>query len=160
MTPAIRVHGPEEAAAAVRAAADAGTPVLLLSAAAAPAHGGAGWFPAMAAAAAAAAPQAVAGIAVDCAGRAGDAQAVLAEAAPLLRGIIFTGHPAAARALDALARARGAAVWTAPPGEVLDLNGMADPHRADRASLYRAGRASLYRACRAWLDAVPETRPA
>lgn len=137
MTPAIRVHGPDEAAAALHAAADAGTPVLLLSAPAAPAHGGAGWFPAMAAAAATAAPQAVAGIAVDCAGRAGDAQAVLTEAAPLLRAIIFTGHPAAAQALDALARARGAAVWTAVPGDVLDLNGTADP----------------YRACRAWLTA-------
>ncbi|MCW2246035.1 hypothetical protein M2352_001626 [Azospirillum fermentarium] len=138
MIPAVRVHGPDEAAAAVRAAADAGTAVLLLSAPAAAAHGGAGWFLAMAATAAAAAPRAVAGIAVDCADRTGDAQAVLAEAAtaPLLRAVIVTGHPAAVQALDALARTRGAAAWTAPPGDVLDLNGVPDP----------------YRACRAWLE--------
>lgn len=144
MTPAVRVHGPDEAAAAVRAAADAGTAVLLVSAPAAPAHGGAGWFLAMAAAAAQAAPQAVAGVVVDCAGRAGDAQAVLAEAgtagAGLLRGVIFTGHPAAARALDALAHSRGAAVWAAPPPDLLDL-GAGHPGAGP----------DPYRTCRAWL---------
>ncbi len=135
---AIRVHGPDDAAAAVRAAAEAGVAVHLLSAPAAAAHGGAAWFLAMAAGAARAAPQAVAGIVADCADRAGDAQAVLAAAAQdgiPLTAIIFTGHPAAARALAALADERGTSVWTAPPPDMLDPGHGPDP----------------YRTCRTWL---------
>lgn len=135
---AIRVHGPDDAAAAVRAAAEAGVAVHLLSAPAAAAHGGAAWFLSMAAVAARTAPQAVAGIVADCADRAGDAQAVLAAAAQdgiPLAAIIFTGPPAAARALAALAHERGTAVWAAPPPDVLDPGHGTDP----------------YRTCRTWL---------
>ncbi len=139
---AVRVHGIADARRALAAAAELGVPVALLSAPAAAAHAGPLWFRAMTDRACGERPDAQALAVVDCADRAGDAQAALAAGAS---HIVFTGPEAVAHRLAAIAAAQGAAVLTARPPE-LDLRGVRDPDRACRAWLggaaYPAGKPS------------------
>lgn len=113
---AVIVHGLAEAEAALRAAAAAGVAVTLLSAPGAGAYAGLGWWRALVAAARQAVPAAIAADVLDCAEAAGFA----AEALRAGASVVFTGPPAQAEALAALAAACGVRLWRAAP-PALDL---------------------------------------
>ena len=123
----VRVHGADEARAALTAAAALGRPVVL----AGPPGGGALWFLAMVEAARGEAPQAACVALCDCGDRAGEAQGALAAGA---RHVLFTGPPDVAARLAAIAAGVGAVVLTALP-PALDLRGARDPVAACKAWL-------------------------
>lgn len=138
MMKAIRVHGLMEARTVVETAASLGVPVTVVSARGAAAHGGVCWFLGLVREAHATVPAAEVAVIIDCADRAGDAQAALAAGAGC---VLFTGSPAAAERLSAIACARGATVLRDTP-LLLDLS----HHR------------NVGRACREWLTAPPDVR--
>ena len=132
MTPRpIRIHSLAEARAACAAAAERGVPLLLVSAPAASAHGGALWFQDILRRAAAEFPTVSLTSVLDCADRAGDAQAALAAG---VRAVLFTGPAPVAERLADIAAQCGAILLTERPS-ALDLR---DAGRAEDA-------------CRAWL---------
>jgi hypothetical protein len=128
----IRVHSLAEARAACAAAAECGVPLLLVSAPAASAHAGALWFQDVVRRAAAEFPNVSLTAVLDCADRAGDAQAALAAG---VHAILFTGPVSVAERLADIAAQRGAILLTDRPS-ALDLRD--------------AGR--MEEACRAWLS--------
>ncbi|MGQ9371062.1 hypothetical protein [Azospirillum sp. A39] len=132
----VRVHGREEACTALAAAAALGVPVALASAVGAAAHGGALWFRLLVEAARADWPGVAVTTVLDCADRAGDAQAALAAG---IDHVLFRGPRTVAERLDDIARQRGATVLTTL-AEPLDLRGAADPTAACRAWLAAGGR--------------------
>jgi len=123
----VRVHGVEDARAALAAAAALGVPVVLVG----PPGGGALWFLRMVEAARAAVPGAASFAVHDCGDRAGDAQGALAAGA---RHVLFTGPADAAARLAAVAAGTGAGLLTALPPP-LDPRGARDPVAACRAWL-------------------------
>ncbi len=136
LRPSFTVHGAGDVAAVVDGAVALGAPVRILSAPGAAASLGPGWF-----SRALAAPLArarTAGIAVeaflDCADHAGEAMAALREPVP---GVIFTGAPAVAQKLAAIAAAQGIALRRDRPAGH-DLDGAADPAATVRAVLAAA----------------------
>ena len=128
--PAIVVHSPAQAVAALEAAAEAGKPVLLLSAADAGLSAGAGWWREMIAAArdsVPAAPAAAPGTApgaaraealLDCGDDAGAAQAALRAG---IAAIVFTGRADVAERLADIARQHGSRLCRERPEAALDL---------------------------------------
>ena len=119
----IRIHGLAEALAALRAASDLRRPLTLVSAPGAGAHAGALWVRDVVAKARAAFPEVAVTAGLDGADRAGDAQGALASG---ITHVLFTGNPAAARALVDVATARGAVLLSALP-DPLDLRTARDP---------------------------------
>ncbi len=128
----IRIHSLAEARAACAAAVECGMPLLLVSAPAASSHVGALWFQGMVRRAAADFPTVSLTAVLDCADRAGDAQAALAAG---VRAILFTGPAPVAERLADIAAQHGAVLLT------------------DRASALdlRAAR-HAEETCRAWLS--------
>ena len=123
----VRVHGLDEARAALTAAAALGRPVVLVG----PPGGGALWFARMIAAARAAVPDAEGTGVFDCADRAGEAQAALAAG---VRHLSFSGAPEVAVRLADIAAQSGAVLLPAL-APALDLRGARDPEAACRAWL-------------------------
>lgn len=113
---AVIVHGFEDARAAL-AAAGAGRVVTLLSAPGAAGYAGIGWWRTLVAAAREAAPDVAAEDVLDC----GDLAGIAAEALRAgCQAIVFTGNPAQAGRLAALAGLSGARLLRAAP-PALDL---------------------------------------
>jgi phosphoglycolate phosphatase-like HAD superfamily hydrolase len=108
-----------------------GVPLTLISAPAAAAHAGALWFLDIVGKARDAHPQVALTAVLDCADRAGDAQAALAAGAT---HVLFTGPTDVADRLAEIAATRGATLLT-------DLPEALDP----RGARYKAA------ACRDWL---------
>ncbi len=104
----VRVHGLEDARAALEAAAALGVPAVLVG----PPGGGALWLLRMAEAARAAVPGAGCVVVHDCGDRAGEALGALAAGAT---HVLFTGPQDVAERLAAAAADRGAVVLTALP---------------------------------------------
>jgi hypothetical protein len=129
--PLVRVHTPEQAAAALAAAAAAGQRLRLLSAAGAPAFQGYRWLRAVAEAAR---PGAGSQVVLDCADAPGHALACLEDGAA---AVAVAGLDAAVvERLRGLAERRGAEVLVAPVAD-LDLLDHPDPLAACRALLDR-----------------------
>jgi hypothetical protein len=120
--PAIVVHSPAQAVAALQAAAEAEKPVLLLSAVDAGLSAGAGWWREVIAAARDSVPGsplgATADALLDCGDDAGAAQAALREG---VEAIVFSGSPRVAARLADIAARRGSRVLNRRPPAALDL---------------------------------------
>ncbi len=132
---AVIVHSLEHARAALAAAAGLGVPVTLASAPGAAATAGPGWFQEVVAQAGADFPQVAISAVLDCADRPGH---VLAALRLGLARVRFTGEPALAAKLSAIAEQHGAELVT---GDLpaLDLRGRPRPEQA----------------CRDWLGTSP-----
>lgn len=127
-TPAIVVHGLDDALAAVAAGRGAENLLLLVSAPGAAAYAGPGWFQEIVAQARATAPNlAISGL-LDCADHPGHAMAALRAGA---EAIVFTGDKRVAEKLSAIARKTGAVVLPARP-PVFDPGGASDKLAACR----------------------------
>lgn len=118
----IRIHGLDEAQAAVAAAATLNCGVTLASAPAAAAHGGAGWFRALVAAASRDHPQVPVRAILDCAGLPG---LVLAAVRAGVQDIAFSGPESVAIPLAEIATAAGATLHP-PVKEALERRGAPD----------------------------------
>jgi hypothetical protein len=116
--PVFVVHSLIHAVAALTAAAEASLPIVLLSASDAGIYAGPGWFKAMIDAANQAVPSAKFTALLDCGDDAGAAQGALRAG---IEAIVFTGRPAVAERLAAIADRQGARLLTARPQASLDL---------------------------------------
>ncbi|WP_051341191.1 hypothetical protein [Azospirillum halopraeferens] len=123
----VRIHGPDDARAALAAARALGMGVALC----APPGAGALWLRRVAERAASGYPDVPVAAVLDCGDRAGEAQGALAAG---VRHLLFRGSPAAADRLADIAAASGAVVLRALP-EPLDLRGARDPVAACTAWL-------------------------
>lgn len=132
--PAIVVHQPAHAEAALAAAEELARPVVLWSPPGAAAYLGAAYFQAMIARALSAHPGAQALAVLDCGERAGDALGALRQG---LGAVCFRGSGALAGKLREIARQRGALVLEARP-EALDLAAVDDAAGACRKLLQGA----------------------
>ncbi len=108
----VMVHGLDDARAAARAALALGVAVTLISAPAAGGYAGAGWFRALAAQVRAEFPGVDLAAVLDCGDQPG---AVMAALRAGVTEIVFTGDPAVAAKLQAMAKASGAIVRTDRP---------------------------------------------
>jgi len=122
------VHSPDHARAALAAAAALGRPVTLASAPGAAGTAGPGWFQEVIAQAASKFPQVEMRAVIDCADKPGH---VLAALRLGLGRVRFTGEPAVAAKLSAIAEGHGAELVT---GDLpaLDLRGEPRPEQACR----------------------------
>ncbi len=130
-TPAVIVHGLDQALAAARAAARLGTGVCLRSGPAAAGYAGAAWFAEVVRAARSAHPGVRIDAVLDCGDSPGLALAAFRRSVEAVR---FAGPPAVREKLDSLAAACGARL-DEDPAPALDLAGEDDPEAACRAWL-------------------------
>jgi hypothetical protein len=114
----IIIHSLFQATAVLTASARAGRPVVLVSAPDAGGYVGPGWFKALVAAAREVVPGARCSTFLDCGENVG---AALAAIRSEVEGVIFRGHPDAARRLADIARQHGVRFETKRPADALDL---------------------------------------
>ncbi|MEM7225029.1 MAG: hypothetical protein AAF495_18775 [Pseudomonadota bacterium] len=122
------VHSLAQAKAALAAARELNCALTLASAPGASATVGVRWFQAVAQEAGAAYPEVVLRAEIDCADRPGEALAALRCG---FKSVRFSGKPAVAAKLKAIAAQQGAEIVTGRP-KALDLLEAADPERATR----------------------------
>jgi len=125
---AIIVHSLDQARAALAAAAALDRPVTLASAPGAAGAAGPGWFQEVVAQARAGFPQVATSAVIDCADKPGHVLAALRQG---LKRVRFTGEPAVAAKLFAIAEGHGAELVTGDLA-ALDLRGQPRPEQACR----------------------------
>lgn len=123
------IHSLAHLRAALAAGGATGQPITALSGPQASAYAGAAWFAALVRHGQAEFPGVPLTAILDCGDRPGDALIALGTG---LRHLVFTGHPEAARRLEAIAAENGAEILRQRP-EAFDLLNQRDPAFAARA---------------------------